>query len=86
MPLPRVWDPARDTAVHGTFGRDGVGLGDDDEGWLLEERDLDVELLGHALRGHVGVARPHDVLDVQARVRVPTSDLKESKRILFPNY
>ena len=73
-------DEALDAAVHGASARDGVGVGDDDEGRLLQEGDLDVELLRHPLGRHVAVVGPHDVLDVKTRLRAPGTNLASGER------
>ena len=71
--------PAGHSAVDVALAADRVGRVQVDEGRLLEEADAQVELLGDALRRHVAVAGPHDVLDVQTvvllLVAVPHADL-----------
>ena len=60
--------PAADPAVHVALVGDVVRPGQGDEGRLLQVADGDVELLGDPGWRDVALARPHDVLDVQAVV------------------
>lgn len=72
-------DPADDPSVHVALAGHWVRGCHGDVGRLLEEGDPQVELLRHALRRRVGVARPDDVLDVQtlALPGLPDADLEQ---------
>ena len=77
-------NPARHAAVHVARPGHGVRGAEVEEGGLLEKSDREVKLFGDALGRHVTVARPDDVLDVQAIVLVlialPDSNLGKKCR------
>ena len=62
LPLRYV---ANHASVDGTSASHRIRIRDDDEWWLLQERDLHVELLWNPLRRNMAVVRPNNVLDVQ---------------------
>jgi hypothetical protein len=61
-------DPARDSPVYVAPPADWVGRVQVDKGRLVQEPDRQVKLVRDALWRHVAVARPHNVLNVEAVV------------------